>query len=171
MNALAILDLPRGDPILLGGPALRSPLPGVPDRAWATFVFVLETQPLSAISDSNGLGCFEMRPRRLGDLGMMTSLRAVRRRSRQVFEGTFVLPLTLERFLRDPLLQYGALRRSLERHDGEDVAKKALPEGVTRAGALALRHRGGPGALSGWAGGSPRFPRTEELFLKANGIF
>lgn len=157
----------RGDaPSPRAIPPIHSPLSGVPDAAWTRLVCTLETAPLRHISESNGLGCYEMRPRRLGDLGLMTDLHIARRGKRQIWEGTFVPPLTQIAFLANPILQYSALAESIARYD---VNLNDLPEGVSRSGALAILHRAGPSGLTSWM--RTRIPSTERLFERTNEIF
>lgn len=169
----------RGDDLTLPpfATSIPSPIDGVNADAWSRFVRALATKvvngvpaarDLREVSPSGGLGWFEMRPRRLADLGLVTNLRrSTTPGGRQVWEGDFVLPLTRKRFLDNPVVQYNALVRSVTDH----LAHVGdLPAGVSMSGALAILHRAGPGALRTWPSGK-QFDDTLHLFHHANQIF
>ena len=150
---------------------LPSPLSGIASAEWSNFVNALVTQRLGDVSASNGLGWFEMRPRRLADLGIMSNLRRVSNKvNRQVYEGDFVLPLTMRKFLENPVIQYNTLVKSVIDHFDTHVNELKLPDDVSRSGALAILHRAGPGGLKTWSTGK-RFDDTISLFNRSNGIF
>ena len=160
-------QIARGD--ASGAPRLHdSPIEGVTPIAWTKLVRTLSTQPLNAIAVSGALGSYEMRPRRLADLGLMTGVRRVERGGVRVWRGTFVLPLTEAAFLRDKDVQYDVLVRSVLDH--LSIAE-ARPDGVTLSGALALLHRAGPEVLRTWGVAAPQFDSTARVFERANGIF
>ena len=163
----------RGDMGELDVPPCKSPLHGVTDEAWTEFVHALRTQSLGGVSESNGLGEYELKPRRLEDLGVMAALTCTRApNGRQVWEGEFVPPLTADRFLSDPAEQYKALSRSLVDYDRRmDAGEILRPAGVGRSGALAILHRAGPGGLRTWSNPAKRFPETQALYDGAEGIF
>ncbi len=147
--------------------SLPSPIRSADSPSWSRFVRALSTKDLDHVSTDGSLGCFEMRPRRLGDIGIMTNLRRGQDTNRAVWEGNFVLPLTKDRFLDSPVVQYNALVLSVTDHD---LTLKDLPEGVTRSGALAILHQAGPWGLSSWRKGNRR-EDTILLFNHTNGIF
>jgi len=165
-----MLDLPRGDLPLSGDAApIRSPLANIPAEAWTGFVRAMMTQPLDAVSPSNALGMFEMRPRRLADLGIMSDLRCLRapRTNRQVWCGTFARPITTAAFLSNPLLQYNVFALSMVDYAGRiGRGEIAVPDGMTLSGALAALHRAGPGGLGG-----NQFPETRAAVERVNGVF
>lgn len=161
----------RGDTPALKIPIV-SPLPDVPVDKWLNFIQALSVQGFHE-ETSNGLGRFAMRPRRLGDLHIMTNLRrAPDATGRQVWDGDFVPPLTREQFLANREKQRDTLVRSVLLHASEELGRdlKVLPKGVSRSGALAILHAGGPGALKTW-NEKPRFDHAANLFARANGIF
>lgn len=158
-----------------------SQLNGVSNAAWQHLVAALEVQSITVVSPSGGLGAYDMRPRRLVELGYATNPRTRRQphewltspevdvcrqcqqpfhaslvgegcpSARQITTCDFVLPWTKSRFLLDPMAQYAALTRSISTHHQALVRGEiAQPAGVSVAGALAILHVGGRGALSGW---------------------
>jgi len=58
--------------------AAPSPLAGVPESAWVRFHTSQEVQAVDAVSESGGLGAYDIRPRRLVELGYATELRSKR---------------------------------------------------------------------------------------------
>lgn len=167
------LMIARGDePALRATPPLRSPLKGVADAAWTAFVRACATQELGTVSSSNGYGYFEMKPRRLADLGLMSDLRSTIRyigdKEHRVWEGDFVAPLTADLFLGNPIVQFNAFATSIEKYDAI-LADEPSPPDLSRSGQLAILHRAGPGGLRSWT--KHQFPSTVELVQRANGIF
>ena len=162
---------------------LASPLPGVPAEAWERFAQELALmpdprdpaklvpRPMGAVSESGGLGAYDMRPRRLVELGLGRNLRSVHPKpgGARFHICDFVLPLTQDAYLGNPLTQYLALTRSMKRYHA-DLVSGALPrpEGVSLGGALAILHRGGRGALTAWP---DLFPDTRALCERARGAF
>lgn len=146
-----------------------SALAGVDDGAWDCFTRALCVQPINAISASGGFGCWDLRPRRLGELGVMTDLRYVAGPGRDRWEGDFVSPWSADVLLGDVIAQHGLFVASMRLYaaalaDGRIVR----PVEVSRAGALAILHRGGRGALASW----PRlFDDTRAIFDAAKGLF
>lgn len=152
-------------------PALHSPLPGVSSSSWARFVTALDVQDIKAVSSSNGLGAFDLRPRRLVELRYATNLRPVRSPTsgRQLYVCDFVAPWTREQFLSDPVAQYGVLAHSIgEYHRALSRGEIPLPDKMSLAGALAILHRGGNGALKAWP---VLFPETRVLYDAARSAF
>ena len=158
---------------------LSSCLEEVSDEEWTVFVKALHTATPSAISATNAMGMFEMKPRRLADLGLMQNVKCVRVPSgRMAGVGEFAPPLSAKIFLSTPRLQYKALcasmcdyaRRlatgSIERPDG------GTPEDMTLSGVLAILHRCGPLGLKTWNDTTkPKFEATAALYDSANGVF
>jgi len=148
----------------------ESPLVGVSNDQWRTFLSALEVQPINAVSDSGGLGSYDIRPRRLVELGYATGLRYKRtEKGRQVQKCDFVLPWTQARFLVDPVAQYTALSRSMSLYHRALLSSELKKlQDVSIAGTLALLHKGGRGALEGW----PKlFESTRALYEAAQGAF
>jgi hypothetical protein len=147
------------------GPA--SPLEGVSAEAWQSLVAPLEAQPAGAVSDSGCLGAYSISPRRLVELGYATNLRREDDGKRQVCD--FVLPWTQSRFLADPIAQYAVLVKSMRAYydalrDGEIEKSKEM----SVAGALAVLHVGGRGALKAW----PKLlDNTRALYVATQGAF
>ena len=151
---------------------LKSPLPGVEDAKWTEFARAMETQKLNEVSPSNALGLYAMKPRRLADIGLMKNLSTKRApNGRMVWVGDFVKPLSAEKFLTNPLLQYNAFvdsTRAYVKKLAERKTKRA--EGMTLSGALAVLHRAGLAGLEKWGEGK-KFEDTEALYSRANGVF
>lgn len=130
---------------------LQSPLEGVSAEAWHKFLRAMSVQAIGDISESGGFGSFDLRARRLGELGMMDNLRTERRGGRQVWVGDFVEPYNEVEFLRNFVTQTTVFKASMKAYDAEMKAGTIVrPEGVSRSGALAILHRGGRAALSNW---------------------
>ena len=129
-----------------------SPLAGVSDEAWNRFVYAMDVQAMNAVSESGGFGSFDIRPRRLAELGLMTNLRSTRTDGgRQILTGDFVLPLSRERFLSSPVRQYNTFVLSITKYDEDiEAGKLEVPDGIEHSEALVILHVGGRGALAGW---------------------
>jgi hypothetical protein len=151
---------------------LPSPLPGVSADAWTRFVLDMRAQAPGAVSPSNAIGMFAMMPLRLIDLGFAKNARRMRSPAsgRVVTAVEFISPMTEERFTGSPALQYATFVKSMTDYD----RKLKTPDksgGMTRSGALAVLHRSGPKGLKSWSDPKKRFPATEELYRRVNGIF
>lgn len=146
-----------------------SPLKGVSDAAWEKFVYALNVQPIDAVSESGGLGCFDLRPRRLVELGIMENLRYERRGKHVTQVGAFIAPQTKDLFLTNPMAQYEVLVRSMKAYD-EDLSSGVIakPAYAGRSGTLVVLHRGGRGALKKW----PKvFSHTAKIYHAAKSLF
>lgn len=150
--------------------AVKSPLPGVSVEAWHQFAEALEVQANTAISASGGLGTYDMRPRRLMELGVCTNLRLINKhKERSVYECDFKAPWTKDRFLADLMAQRNVFRRSMELYHKDLMdGVIARPEGVSLSGALAVLHVGGRGALKAWP---DLFENTRARYEAARGAF
>lgn len=158
-------------------PLLKSEIADVPDEAWTAFVREMKVADPAAVSETGEMGMFAMKPRRLADLGLMHAVRSAPSPNRKLaWVGEFVKPLTHKKFLASPKDQYDAFVKSMTKYavaltKGEvALPEDGLPPDVTLSGALALLHRGGPRALVNFCDGE-RFPATEELFMRTNGLF
>ena len=165
------LRIARGGARIAAAP-LPSPIPGVAAEAWTRFVRALRQADPGAISPQGFLGCFEIHPRRLaelGDLGDGFRVATAARDEGGVWRCDFACG-TQAGFLASFIAQYAALVKSVRGHYGE-VARGAvaIPAGVTLSGALAILHRAGRGGLAGWT--KRKLPETAALFDRANGIF
>ncbi len=149
------------------GRVLKSELPGVSNEAWTQFVFAMKIAQLGAVSASNGLGMFDVRYKRLAELGLVTDVGykrdAVTNRSVQV--ATWVPPLTREKFLASANAQYKVFVASMNDYftalfNGKIDAPK--DPAMTVSGALAILHKGGRGALAKWSDVNERFESWHE---------
>jgi hypothetical protein len=158
---------------------LPSVLPGVPDEAWTRFVIAVRNDtPVGAVSDSNELGAFSIKPKRLGDLGLIKNLQQTRtKQGRVVWTGDFAAPMTPKRFLSDPKAQYQAFAASMADYGRKlksgEIKKPegGVPEGTTLSGVLALLHRCGPSGLATLNDPEKLFPQTRSMYSRCNGIF
>jgi hypothetical protein len=151
-------------------PGLDSPLEGVSADAWRRYVSALEMQPMGATSESGGLGSYDIRPRRLVELGYATKLVSLRSDSgRQIHSCNFIAPWTKARFLADPIAQYTVLAKSTRAYyDALRRGEIVKPKDVSISGALAVLHIGGRGALASW----PKlFENTRAIYDAAQGAF
>lgn len=161
------------------GRVLRSEIEGVTDGQWTDFVLALATSTLGAVSASNAMGMFEMKPRRLADIGVAESATCTKSPTGgMAWTAKFVAPMTAKKFLRDSEAQYDALCRSMRdymarMHDGAlDLDEgDELPADMTLSGALAVLHRCGPNGLRRWLDEEERFSDTVALYERCNGIF
>lgn len=147
-----------------------SPLPGVSKEAWDRFAKALEVQSNTAVSESGGFGTYDIRPRRLVELGICTNPRLVNKhKERSVYECDFKPPWTKEKFLADLMAQCNAFKQSMVLYH-KDLASGVIekPEGVSISGALAILHIGGRGALKAWP---DLFDNTRARYEAANGAF
>ena len=161
------------------GKTLPSQIPGVSDEAWTEFALGMKTTAQDAVSSSNAFGMFEMRPRRLEDLGLMRNVVPVnsRKKGAMAWIGEWVPPLTEKRFLGSAIEQYDAFGRSMRSYlEGLDQGvvpqpDTGLPADMTVSGALAILHRCGPSGLVKWIDEETRLPNTVALYQAVNGIF
>lgn len=161
----------RGDDLDDGEEAaLPSQLDGVSDECWTQFVKRMMTAKLSHVSASNAVGLFEIMPRRLEDLGLVRKLQRSRSpEGRVVYVAVFVQPLTSQRFLRSPQIQYRTFCASMKKYD-EQMQKgeiKRDPQ-MSRSGALAILHRCGPQGLEQK---SELFENTKRVYERVAGLF
>lgn len=147
----------------------HSPLDDVSSDAWRRLLSVLETQPTGATSASGGLGSYDIRPRRLIEMGYATKAKSFKLDGRQVHSCTWLAPWTEQRFLSDPIAQYTVLAKSMRMYYDalrRDELKK--PSEMSFAGALMVLHIGGRGALKSWPN---LFENTRALYDAAQGAF
>ncbi len=175
LDPLGDVQIARGDHLLDEGQedALKSALPGVSDERWTQFCRGMAKEPFESVSDSNALGTFSMTPRRLADLGIVENLQRTRSPTsdRTIWVAVFVAPLTAEKFLRDPELQYVAFCRSCRDYaDQMNSGRIQRDPAMSQSGALAILHRAGPKGLDTWSTGE-RFPETEAAYDRVAGIF
>ena len=176
MSHLSALPVPQERPALRpfrpDGRVLKSELAGVSNEAWTDFVLSMRAGALDAVSASNGLGMFDLRYKRLADLGLVENVRYKRDpiTNRSVQVADWIAPMTREGFLKSARDQYKAFVLSMRAYAGA-LQSGALPAppGVTLSGALAILHRGGPSALRKW--GEQQFEQTRDLVKRVNGVF
>lgn len=170
---------PASTPTLTSVPrVLKSEIPNVSDAAWTSFVLTMKTAQPGAISASNDLGMFEIKTRRLADLGLVKDLKRARSPSnRLMWVCEFIPPLTQREFLSKPAIQYDTFIKSMRAYI-EGLRDGSVPKpdggflvGTSLSGVLAVLHRCGPSGLKGWNDPDDRFPNTVALYERSNGIF
>lgn len=156
------------------GRTLKSELPGISDVAWTAFAQAMKTSEPGTVSVKNTYGMFEMRPRRLVDVGVMENLRRTKAANgKTVWTGDWRGRITEKEFLSSTRVQYIVFSTSMRLY-ASDIDNGALDvsgaEDLTLSGALAVLHRCGPSGLRSWAEGK-RFSDTIDLVQRTNGIF
>ena len=168
------LCVARGDLFLddADAPALRSEISGVSDEHWSQFVRHMgNPELLSTVSESNALGMFQLMPRRLADLGIVTNVqRAKSPAGRTIWVAVFVPPMTCAAFLRSPQEQYRAFARSMRDYADRLQSGEVSRGMLSLSGALAVLHRAGPRGLQTWTRGE-RFPATIAVHERVAGVF
>lgn len=154
---------------------IMSPFNDVSNAQWMDFVETMSTGETGDIDERGKLGMFRESPRRLQSLGLMQGVKPVTLESgARIFAGEFVEPLTLERYLRSPLLQYNVFEQNISalRDELRDAGFEL--DSLTLSGLLALAHCAGIRGARSWLLNSEdhsRFPMTTEMVHAANGIF
>lgn len=164
----------RGDTLLDDGDEgkVKSELPDVTDEQWTQFVRAMLTGKLTKVTASNALGMFELMPRRLADMGIVREpTRSKSPQGRTVWVTTFKAPLTAEKFLRSPQVQYTVFVQSMKDYAGK-IASGAIEKdpAMSLAGALTILHKCGPSGLTTWAT-AEHFPATQALYDRTEGLF
>ena len=158
----------------------RSPIPEASDEQWARFARLMQTGELSTITPSGQVGLFQTRLKRLEDLGLARGVRRDNHHGGATWTATFRPPLTMDRLLADPIVQYRTFAASMKRYRGDILGhhRAALGTAIegqpaTLSGLLAVAHHAGPG-LSSWLA-SPddrrRFAKTTAAYHAATGVF
>ena len=158
----------------------RSPIPEASDEQWERFARLMQTGELSTISPSGQVGLFQTRLKRLEDLGLATKVRRDNHHGGATWTATFRPPITMDRLLADPLLQYRVFAASMRRYRNDILANHRRLFGTeiegkpaTLSGLLAVAHHAGP-ALASWLANPEdrrRFERTTAAFTSATGVF
>ena len=150
-------------------PFIKSPLPDVSDEAWAKFVRAMDSGNVQTITPSGGYGAFDMRPRRLVELGYAKGLTRGKYGRRLIWKCDFLPPWTETKFLQDPFAQYAAFRSSMIKYaEALRTGAHVRPAKCSLSGALAILHVGGHGALSKFPA---LFSSTQKVYDAAKGIF
>lgn len=181
--AEAILKVYDGARVQDPSAQFKSAISNVKGEYWTRFVKCVMGNDPRAITDSFALGLFGFGARRLVDLKVMKDPRQTQYGGRSVWAGTWIAPLTMQKFLADRALQYQlffvSMRDYAHRITNTPAARALIGqelEGhqISLSGMLGVMH------VAGWSGGlkwfaSPgdraRFPATTAAFLKCNGIF
>jgi hypothetical protein len=159
---------------------LTSPFPNISDEAWTRFAIAMRTEEHpGTVSPSNALGMFAIKTKRLADLGLVRNTKATRdpKTNRMIWVAEFVPPMTSQKFLSNPKLQYDVFVKSMKDYvdklKNNEIPQPAggRPAGMTLSGVLAILHRAGPGGIASWNDTNKRFEDTVKLYSKANGIF
>lgn len=152
------------------------------DRQWKRFARKLATQRVGEISVSGRMGLFGIGARRLKDLGLMTDVKKVELEGKSIYMGTFIPPMSMERFLHSTSIQYSIFKKSmLDYHKSIEesglsklIGQEIGVESLTMSGLLGLVSQAGIKGAKGWLAKPQereRFPHTTQTFLETNGIF
>lgn len=159
-------------------PERRSPLPGVPLRAWERFVAIMVVGPRDARGPRGRMGYFGLDARRLADVGFMRSARkATVGGEPGTWTGEWVDPLSESSFLGSAPAQYEAFGRSMR-----DLAGRVTPlvgrvledERASLSGLLGAAHLAGRAGVAAWAAdpeARKKFRATTARYHLANKIF
>ena len=157
-----------------------SPIPEASDEQWARFVRLMQAGDIAAVTPGGQVGLFQTRLKRLEDLGLVREVRRVKGDGTNRWTATFRPPLTLQRLLSDPLLQYRIFAASMRRYRDEILAHHRATLGTeiegkraTLAGLLAVAHHAGP-AFASWLANPDdrrRFARTTHAYQTTTEVF
>ena len=157
--------------------AFRSPLAGVGDLPWTSFVAAMaEPEFAHAANETGHLGLFLFSVARLCHLGYCANVQYSAGPVGRVGTADFAGGLTEEEFLARPVAQYQIFVQSCSAYWPSLPADPAPIAGVavTPSGLLAVAHRAGLRGLKGWLK-SPAdresHPFTTDAFSRANGLF
>lgn len=157
-----------------------SPLPEVSDEQWAAFVRQMQTGETGTVTPGGQVGVFGIRMKRFEDLGLAKNVRRLSFHGGSTWTADFKAPLTRERLLADPLLQYRIFVASMKRYRADILARHRADLGreiegkpATLSGLLAVAHHAGP-ALDSWLANESdrrRFERTTAAYRHMTGGF
>lgn len=159
-------------------PEKRSPLPGVPGKAWSRFVSIMIVAPKRHMDPRGRLGYFGLDARRLSDVGFMREPRKVTIGGETgVWTGNWVSPLSGEVFLGSAPAQYEAFSRSMRglvAGVAPLVGTKVDGKKATLSGLLGVGHLAGKTGVLSWARDPAvraKFQSTTKNFAKTNNLF
>lgn len=159
-------------------PEPEGPIRGVPLVAWRRFVTVMAVAPRDYVSPRGRTGMFGMDARRLRDVGFMKDAKKASVGGEVgVWVGSWQEPVTREKFLASPALQYEAFRRSATRMAPRVsglVGKVVDGQRCSLSGLLGVGHLAGEEGVRSWVEDPAvrrRFSTTTKNFARTNGIF
>lgn len=157
---------------------LLSPSPTrISNEAWRKYVKASITGKTGTISKGYNLGLFLMNMRTLEDFGYTKN---VKKQSDGTWRGDWIAPYSLERFLKEPKLQYEAFLKMTSNHmsaiDGRhksSINSEIEGKKVSLSGLLGVAKQAGLGGLAKWLteDSSVRKSNTTKMYLRTNGIF
>ena len=161
--------------------------PDASDKQWREFIRTLATQEIEEVSANGKMGTFGIGARRMKDLELMTDVKLQEFQdedgeSINMYMGKFILPLTLERFLQSPKIQYNVFKTSIAEYRDSIIKNKMRDligknvggEILTMSGLIGLTSQAGIKGAKSWIARPEereRFPHTTQTFLETNGIF
>ena len=146
---------------------LKSPLPGVDDMTWTRFVLSMKVARTGSVSASGSLGMFELRPRRLADLGVLKNVHPDSGR----WVGDFIQPVTQKGFLSSPKMQYQVFVASMREYTKTLSQAAKTAKAASLSGILSIVHRAGYSGVKKFLENGELFPETKALFDKVNWLF
>jgi hypothetical protein len=161
-----------------------SPIPGVTDKQWSSFVGLFKGTTVDEVSPAYCLGIFNIGFRRLLELGLAYDVKQGTHEGKTVWMGKLKPPMTMKGFLNNPVLQYRVFakdmrdRAALIQKEYAKVIGTELPglEGikVSLSGLLGVIKLAGTKGFHGWVTDPKqreKFAHTTTAFKTANGLF
>lgn len=144
-------------------------LPQLSSNVWTLFRKAFEVAPSHVVTRSGGYGLYDLRPRRLVELGYANGLRRALNGKREIWKCSFTGGWTERMFLGNPARQREVFRLSMMDYAAQiERGQITLPDGCTLAGALAILHLGGRGALKKFP---ELFPLTKRRYDAVSEMF
>lgn len=164
-----------------GDVPIKSPLPDVTDKQWSAFVALFRGRNPAEISSANQLGLFNVGFLRLRELGLANNVFQRESKGVRVWDGQFLPPMTLARFLASPAVQYTVFVKDMadrvahirQAHPGA-VGRIIEGEKATLSGLLAAIKLSGTKGFAGWISSEAerrKFANTTAAFKTANKVF
>lgn len=156
--------------------AIKSPIGGVSNSQWQSYIRKSITAKQGTVSKGNNLGMFLIGSKVLEDYGFMKN---VTKQSDGTWKGVWVAPYSLEKFLNDANLQYEVFEKMTKGHHkailkryGTVWTMVGLPP-ATMSGLLGVAKQAGLAGLDKWMheDNTKRKPNTTTSYTRTNGIF
>lgn len=160
---------------------ITSPIPGVNDARWTAFVNLFRGKNINEISPAYHLGLFNVGFHRLRDLGLAFDVKQELYNGKPVWKGAFKPPMTLEKFLNNPTVQYKVFAKDmadraafLRQHFKDQIGQPIEGAPASLSGLLAAIKLAGTKGFGSWVKDPEerrKFANTTAAYKMANGIF